>query len=111
MRVWLRRTPQDRWKEYEKYCEINSKDFYSSGIIASAHLIMEKLSYPQKGDILKHKKMSCKEAWECGIKGPGHSGMSAAAVAITIFNFSPRGEEFRKWCKKEDIVMVDWDGE
>lgn len=108
MKDYQRYVKKGLWKDFEKMCKINSTDFYSSGCVTSTHIILEKLSYLQKDDILKRKKMSCKEAWELGIKNYGHSGMSAAITATIVYKYSPRGEEFKKWCKKNDIVMVDW---
>lgn len=110
MKDYKKYVKKELWKDFEKHCKINSLDFYSCGCILSAHLVMQNLSYPQKDDIVKHKKMSCKESWEAGIKEVGHSGMSAAATAIIIARYSPRGNEFKKWCEKNDIVMVNWKG-
>ncbi len=100
---------KELWKKFEQMCKKNCLNFYSCSCVFSAHLVMEKLSYPQKKDVIKHKKMSCKEAWEEGISGHGHSGMSAAITATVIAKYSPRGDEFKKWCIKDNIVMVDWE--
>ncbi len=87
------------WTKFSKFCEMNSKDFYSSGIMTTAHMVME---YLAEGN-------SPKESWKRGMENnPGHSGMSAAATAVTIANYSIKGDEFKEWCKKEDIVMVNW---
>ena len=37
-----------------------------------------------------------------------HSGMSASMAATMVARYSPRGGEFVKWCKKDDVVMVNW---
>jgi hypothetical protein len=88
----------DLLADFKKMCEINSKDFYSCGCVQSAHLCMIQLV---KGD-------TPKEAWEHCMKDAGHSGMSAAITATIIAKYSLRGDEFKKWCIKDDVVMVDW---
>lgn len=99
-------------KEFEKMCKKNSLDFYSSGCVLTAHLVMEDLmKHKVKGE-LKEKKVSVEEAWFDAMDQNGyHSGMSAAITATIIARFSPRGEEFKRWCKKNDVVMVNWDNE
>jgi hypothetical protein len=87
------------WKQFEKDCKINSMDFYGSGVITTAHIVMKAL----------HEGDSPKQAWASGMEqSPGHSGMSAAMVAVVVAKYSPRGGEFKKWCKKTDQVMVNW---
>lgn len=102
-------------KEFEKMCRKNSLDFYSSGCMTSAHIIMHDLmkhthviENKMYGRI-EHKKVSPKEAWESGMRNTGHSGASAAMTALTVAKFSLRGDEFKEWCKKENIVMVKWE--
>ena len=101
-------------EEFEKHCKINSLDFYSSGCITSAHIIMRVLMEHthviknERYGTIMHKKVSPKEAWESGMRNMGHSGASASMVAMIVARFSPRGEEFKEWCKKDDVVMVKW---
>jgi hypothetical protein len=100
-------------KDFIKMCKINSTDFYGSGIVTTAHLIMEDLMshIPDIDDkhSLVEKKCSIKEAWENGMEQmPIHSGMSAAITATIIAKYSPRGEEFKKWCIKNNVVDVKW---
>ena len=97
-------------KKFEKLCEINSKDFYSCGTILTAHLVMEALMQHTFKGIWKKDKATSKEAWEDALKQTDyHSGMSAAITATMIAKFSPRGEEFKNWCIKDDVVMVGWE--
>ena len=96
-------------KEFEKMCESNSKDFYSSGCVTTAHIVMNDLMAHTYKGVWKHKKIGPKDAWQGAMNShPGHSGMSAAITATIIAKYSPRGEEFKKWCIKTDAVMVDW---
>ena len=98
-------------KEFKKFAAMNSTDFYSSGCVTSALLIMEELMEHKFHSKWKTKKCTPKEAWDAGMHAvPGHSGMSAAMVAVTVAKYSPRGKEFENWCKKNDVVMVNWNG-
>ena len=67
--------------------------------ITSLHNILRDLMVHKATGWYKGKKMTPKEAWDDGLDD-GHSGMSAAYVALAVYNFSPRGEEFKKWCMK-----------
>ena len=101
-----------KWKKFTEVCEKNSLDFYSCGCILTAHLVMEKLMEHKERGPLKSKKSTPKEAWEYAMKQtPYHSGMSAAMTAIIIVEYSPRGEEFKEWCIKDDVVVVNWKGD
>lgn len=96
-------------KKFERVCKLNSTDSYSSGIMTTAHIIMENLMSHTYDKIWKKKKPTPKQSWELGMQqNPHHSGMSASMVAVIVYEFSPRGEEFRKWCMKDDVVMVNW---
>ena len=87
-------------KEFIKICEKNSHDFYSCGCILTAHLVLQNLM---------EDNTTPKQAWNNAMEQtPYHSGMSASMVAIMVAKYSPRGDEFKKWCKKDDVVMVDW---
>jgi len=94
------------WNDFEKFCKINSTDGYSKSVLTSAKQIMKKLMQ-HEGNGSKLKKLTPKKAWEEGL-GDEHSAMSASITAVTVAQFSPRGEEFKRWCIKKDIVMVDW---
>ena len=103
---------KELWTKFKKHCELNSLDFYSSGCILTAHLVMEYLMqhepYGEVGEI-RADKVTPKEAWERAIEQTSyHSGMSAAMTATIIAKYSPRGDEFKKWCIKDDVVMVNW---
>lgn len=93
---------------FKKMCHDNSEDFYSCGIILSMHLVLKNLMQHKFTGVLGGDKMSPKEAWEDGLKDVGHSGMSASCVAVNVSHFSPRADEFVRWCIENDIVMVDW---
>ena len=98
-------------KKFEKFCEKNSKDFYSCGCILTAHIVMKALMRHKDKEIglFKPIKLTPKESWEKGMRVcPEHSGASAAVTATIIARYSPRGEEFKKWCIKDDVVMVNW---
>ena len=111
MKDYKKYVKKELWKQFEKQCKVNSLDFYSSGIVTSTHIVMENLMAHTFKGVWKKKKVSVKEAWEEGIKNHGHSGMSAAITATIIAKYSPRGEEFKKWCIKDNVVMVDWSEE
>ena len=103
------------YDEFVEACKKNSLDFYSCGCILTAHLVLEGLmqhkikNYSPVKDT--EKKLTPKEAWESAMNQTRyHSGYSAAMTATMIAHFSPRGPEFKKWCIKDDVVMVNWDG-
>ena len=86
-------------KDFEKTKNCN-RDTYSRGIYNTASLIIE---------FLDEKNMEPKDAWYKGmLRFPGHSGASAACVAITVVKFSKHGEDFKNWCIKDKIVHVEW---
>ena len=96
--------------DFKESCHVNSTDFYSSGCVTTAHIVMKDLMQHELEGIWKGDKLTPKECWENGMRGnPGHSGASAAMTAIMIAKFSPRGEEFKKWCIKDDVVWVKWE--
>lgn len=96
-------------KQFEKQCKKNCLDFYSCGCILTAHLVMKDLMQHKEKDPICKKKINPKEAWEHSMKEtPYHSGMSAAMTAVMIAKYSLRGDEFREWCIKDDVVMVKW---
>ncbi len=99
---------KDLWKDFVKMCRINSRDFYSAGCVTTAHLVMKDLMKHTYKGVWKERKVIPKVAWNDAMRQSSHSGMSAAITATIIAKFSPRGKEFRDWCIKEDIVMVDW---
>jgi hypothetical protein len=79
-----------------------NKDSYGKSVVDTAIFIMK---------MLMNKKLTPKEAWDMGHKEyPVHSIMSASCCALIIANLSPRGNEFKKWCIKDDVVMVNWKG-
>ncbi len=97
--------------KFKNHCQMNSLDFYSCGCILTAHLVMESLMRHEKHNDSKmpnhlkiqETKMSPKEAWKSAMSStPYHSGFSAQCTAQVISMFSPRGEEFKKWWKKEN---------
>ena len=99
---------KELWKEFRSYCKKNSLDFYSCGVVLTAHLTMKYLTqhlHPFKVKrqiVMKYDKETPKEAWESAMKQTDyHSGFSAGCVARTIERYSPRGKEFFKWFKKE----------
>jgi hypothetical protein len=97
-------------KEFKEICHKNSLDFYSCGCLLTAHLVMNDLMAHTYEGVWKQDKCTPKEAWENAFKQfDGHSGMSAAMTATIIAKYSPRGEEFKAWCKKDEVVMVKWD--
>ena len=97
------------YKEFEKMCKINSLDFYSCGCILTAHLVLDYLMrHIDTGGVME-EKATPKEAWDDAMKQTDyHSGYSAAFTASIIARYSPRGEEFKKWCIKDNVVMVNW---
>jgi len=99
---------KELFRDFVKTCNANSKDFYGSGCISTAHCVMESLMAHTYKDVWKEPKVTPKEAWDKAMETSGHSGMSAAITATIIARFSPRGEEFKKWCIKDDVVMVNW---
>ncbi len=101
---------KELWKDFVKMCKKNCLDFYSGGCTLTAHLVMEELMHHTYKSVWKDEKVSPKEAWENAMSQTNyHSEMSAAMAATIIARYSPRGEEFAKWCKKDDVVMVNWD--
>jgi len=95
-------------EHFKKKCHDNSEDFYSCGILLSAHLVLKNLMQHNFKGVWKGDKMSPKEAWEDGLKDVGHSGASASYVAIVVSHFSPRADEFVRWCMENAVVSVDW---
>ena len=97
------------WKEFEEHCKMNSLDFYSCGCVLTAHLVMESLMQHEKykdekiGEAcIRADKVTPKEAWKSAMEQTSyHSGFSATCTAQIIVRFSPRGEEFKEWWKKE----------
>ena len=86
-------------KVMKNYIDKNT-DFYGGSIVNTAIFVMKKLM---------DKKFTPKQAWKEGMeKYNGHSGMSAAYTATMVVNLSPRGEEFKNWCIKDNVVWVDW---
>ena len=72
-------------------------------------MIMEDLMGHTYKGVWKLSKDTPKEAWDSGMKQTDyHSGASASMCATIIARYSPRGEEFVRWCKKDDVVMVKW---
>lgn len=98
--------------KFKKQCMINSKDFYSCGVIATAHLIMLNLMrHKTDGKIFKQDKMTPKQAHDNAFEQhQGHSGASACAAISMAIHFSPRGEELRKWWNKQHGVSEDKKG-
>ncbi len=98
---------KELWIEFKKHCKVNSLDFYSCGCILTAHLVLEDLMrhISKKGSDCVGIKMSPKEAWDSAMTQTNyHSGFSAQCTAQIIIMFSPRGEEFKKWWKKENEI-------
>lgn len=93
---------KEKLKDWKKDVDKN-KDAYGKGVLDTAYYIMEELS----------KGSTPEEAREKGFKKYDvHSIMSAAYVATTVSQYSPRGEEWKAWAKKGKKFMVDWkDGE
>ena len=92
------------WTLFKKHCQTNSTDFYGCGCVLTAHLVLEDLMRhtKHKDTNLREEKMSPKDAWCSAMKStPYHSGFSAMCTAQIIVKFSPRGQEFKKWWKKE----------
>jgi len=85
-------------KNFQKVIDTN-KDFYGGGCVQTAITVMKSLM---------NKKLSVEECWHKALKNSGHSGMSAAITATIIAHYSPRGNEFKRWCIKNNEVMVDW---
>lgn len=100
---------EELWKDFVKQCKSNCLDFYSCGVVLSAHIVLEHLMKHTYKGVWKGDKETPKETWEGAMEQTDfHSGASASMVAIMVARYSPRGEEFKKWCKKDDIVMVKW---
>lgn len=96
-------------KDFEKSCKINSLDFYGCGCVLTAHIVMKRLMAHTFDKTWKERKCNPKTAWfEAMAVMSDHSGASAAMTAIMIARYSPRGEEFKRWCKKHDVVGVKW---
>jgi hypothetical protein len=99
-----------KWKTFVDTCHKNSIDFYGCGTVLTAHLVMRNLMKHKFKGVWREPKQTPKEAWELAFKEtPFHSGMSAACVAVMVARYSPRGDEFKEWCKLNDVVMVAWD--
>ena len=96
-------------EKFEKHCKVNCLDFYSCGCVLTAHLVLKDLMRHTFEGPIKEDKCSPKEAWDNAMEEtPYHSGYSAGTTAIIVAVYSPRGDEFKEWCKKENIVMVKW---
>lgn len=101
---------KDMLDKFVQECKCNSLDFYSCGCILTAHLVLQALMGHTFKGFWNQKRVTPKQAWESAIKEtPYHSGASAAASAIIVARYSPRGEEFKQWCKKSQVVWVKWD--
>jgi len=97
-------------KKFVELCHNNSLDFYSCGCILTAHLVLKRLMSHTFQGFWKEKKYTPKQAWDDAMQQTDyHSGASAAGTAIMVAQYSPRGEEFKQWCKKSEVVMVKWD--
>ena len=96
-------------EQFVRDCFENCLDFYSCGCILTAHLVLQTLMQHTYKGVWKQKKVTPKEAWEDAMRETNyHSGASASMTAIMIARYSPRGDEFREWCKKDNPVMVKW---
>lgn len=92
---------KEKQKEFIEHCKDDSTDFYSCGIILTAHLVM--------GHLMEYLDETPKEAWNKSMaQTPYHSGYSAAATAVVVAKYSLRGDEFKEWCIKDKVVMVEW---
>ncbi len=97
------------WNDFVKMCHNNSLEFYGCSCVLTAHLVMQDLMQHTYKGIWKEPECTPKEAWKSAFKQfGGHSGMSAAMTATIIAKYSPRGKEFVDWCKKDEVVMVNW---
>ena len=100
---------EEKQKDFIKECETNSTDFYSCGCVFTSHLVLRSLMQHTYDSIWKRPKITPKKAWIKAMEETNyHSGASAAMTAIMIAKYSPRGNEFKDWCIKNEVVMVDW---
>jgi hypothetical protein len=95
----------DRLTLYRAVCQSNCYDFYSTSIIFSGQLCMDKLMQHKSHKAWRRAKVTPKEAWDDAMKNCSvHSNNTAGAAASMVMQFSPRGREFAKWyCKEYDI--------
>lgn len=101
---------KEKLEDFKKMCKKNCLDFYSCGCILTAHLVLEELMQHTYPCVWRGQKTTPKDAWESAMRQTNyHSGASAAITATIVARYSPRGNEFREWCKKEKSVMVKWD--
>ena len=96
---------EELWKDFEKSCKLNCLDFYSCGVVLSAHLVMKNLMQHKIKGITKKDELSLElsleEAWDSAMKETSyHSGNTAAMVAFMVYKYSTRGKEFKKWWNK-----------
>jgi hypothetical protein len=100
---------KDRIKDFKKMCFKNSLDFYSAGVITTAHMIMYDLMrhrFKKPWRSFQGKKISCKEAHDSAFNSMQfHSGCSASCVDFIVENYSPRGLEYKRWKKRTDDEM------
>jgi len=92
---WHNYVKKEFHEEFEAACKKNCLDFYSCGIILTAHMIMMELC----------NKKSPKEAHDIAFKNvTGHSYASASMALSMAKHFAPRGEEFYAWCKENKVI-------
>ena len=100
---------KELWNEFEEICKKNSLDFYSCGVILTAHLVMHNMCQSKMWKSLVFQDESPQEAWESAMKSnPYHSGASASFACQMICKYCIKGDEFRKWAKKSGQFMIKW---
>ena len=100
---------KDKWKEFEKQCEINSKDPYCIAVVMGVHQVLRCLEwgghFPPMLGMNKPKKLTPSQAMDEGIKsteGYGISISQANFIVQDVIKFAKtRGEEFKIWWNKK----------
>lgn len=106
MKGWKTYVRKDRWKDFEKVCENNSKDPYCIACLMGLHQV---LRYLEWGDcfppIRELPKLTPKQAMDKGIKsteGYGISFSQANYIVQDVVRFAKtRGKEFQEWWNKK----------
>lgn len=101
---------KEKIPKFVEYCENNCLDFYSCGIITTLHLVLRNLMlHKEIGIFTATEELTPEMAWKDAIEQtPYHSGASISIVAIAVAEFSIRGEEFKKWAKKDGGFQIKW---
>lgn len=83
---FVRRKLQKNWEAAVSH----NTDPYGLKVIECAQQLME----------LLHEGKGCEEAWIAAVKNKDVDGVQTVYIATTVYTFSPREPEFRKWFTK-----------